>query len=120
VAEVDVEKLIGGPQQLLLSVTPSLAITATKLPQLSYDQPSSDAQVAASSSGSLSTNYYGANSTWVGEVEGYPGAASSVILVTDIDGGVYGNIRMVEADGTVKTFQVSISGPNMMFAKILR
>jgi hypothetical protein len=106
VAEVDVENLIGGPQQLLLSVNPTLNITATKLPQLSYNRPPLGAQVAASSSSSLSSNYYGANSTWVGEVEGYPGAASSVIMVTDIDGGVYGNIRMVDANGAVKAFQV--------------
>ena len=106
VAAVDVDSLIGGPEQLVLSVNPGLTITANKLPQLSYSKRS-DVEVATSSLSSAS-NYYGANSTWVGEVEGYPGASSSVIMVTDIDGGVYGNIRIVDANGTVRTFQVRL------------
>lgn len=95
--KIDTQLLVNGPRRLSLDV-PGTTVVITRRDDLTPPTPQAPAVAAAgdspSSSGNSSTP--APVSTWVGEVFGIKGGASSVVLISAEDRGVYGRISYID------------------------
>jgi hypothetical protein len=101
--------LSDNPKQLKLALAPGVTVTATAVPKLMPPSTGTQAAAAEGSSATPSAGLYAGADMWVGEVDGYPGAASIAALGT-IGDKTFGFVRWIEGDKARKFVVESVKG----------
>lgn len=102
---INTRLLVNGPRRLSLDMPGNINVVITR--RADVQSGVATPMTATASNASESANSTAPVTVWVGDVLGYRGAASSAILVTAENGGVYGKITYVTRKGAQKTFTIS-------------